>query len=123
MKRLLLALVIVGLSASPASAGRIGVNVARNLLHYDNNGAACAVLVDDYSEYTVEVFCFSEGSTWFTVRVPGVGTGSLTASVSGTGDCSGKVVTVRRKPGGVAVVRVVNTGTFDCYYHRAVVRW
>jgi len=124
MKRIIgIALGFVLLSATPAAAGQIGVNAARNLLHYDTPSDICLVLVDDYSDYTVEAACFGDGSTWFTVRVTGVGQGQLTATASATGDCSGKVVTVRRRPGGVAIVRVVNTGTFDCIYHRVAVRW
>ena len=128
MRKLLLgtalAFALVGLLAPVAHAGKIGVNAARNLKHYDNNGASCGVLVDDFLDYTVEAFCFGDGSTWFTVKVSGVPSHAIkSVNATGTGDCSGKKVTYKRKSGGVVIVRVVNNGSFDCTYKRVSVRW
>lgn len=63
------------------------------------------------------------GTKWFTVRVKDVGSGPLKAKAFGTGDCTGKTATVKRKPGGVAIVKVRNTGEFDCAYKSVAVRW
>lgn len=116
------ALVLVGTLTQPAVAGRAIVNAARNIVSYDS-APTCAVLVDDYSAYEVEVFCFGSGSTWFTVKLTGVGFGPLTARTFSTGDCTGKSLTVKRRPGGVAIVKVRNTGDFDCTYKSVSVRW
>ena len=68
-------------------------------------------------------YCFGGGATWFTVRVEGVGQGPLTAKAFGTGDCTGKSVSVKRKAGGVAIVKVRNAGDFECTYKSVTVRW
>lgn len=131
MKKILLATALavglVGALAGPAFAGRLSVNAARNVLRYDSTELAY-VSVDDYSDYDIEMFGVSfagEPTTtaWFTVRVRSVGSGPLTAKAFGTGDCTGKLVTVKRKSGGVAIVRVRHTGDFDCTYRSVTVRW
>jgi hypothetical protein len=118
-----LSAVLVCALAGPAVAGRISVNAARNILAWGHNGEFCDVSVDDFFDYEVTSYCFASGSAWFTVRVTGVGAGALTAKAFGTGDCAGKTVKVKRKSGGVAVVRVRNVGEFECAYKSATVRW
>jgi hypothetical protein len=125
MKRALgIALGLVLLLAAPASAGRVGVNVARHLVHPEAVGAR-QVIVEDVSAYTVEALCAGRGSTWFTVRVRRIASGIHLrgAYARGRGDCSGKRVTLKRRVGRTALVKVRNVGDFDCTYKRAVVSW
>ena len=48
MRRLMLALLIVGLTAAPASAGKASVNAARNIVAYDAPCEFGGVNVDDF---------------------------------------------------------------------------
>lgn len=119
------ALVLVGLVAGPAWAGRVSVNAARNVVRYNSTEFAY-VSVDEYAgEITMIGAALGQAPSvaWFTVRVSGVGAGALTATAFGTGDCTGKTVSVKRKAGDVAIVRVSHTGDFNCTYKSVTVRW
>ena len=70
----------------------------------------------------VIAFCFSDGRTWFKVRVRGV-TGEITRiQAAATGDCSGqRIKSVRR--GDSAFLKIINVGEFRCTYSTVVVRF
>lgn len=116
-----LSVLLVGVMATPALAARERVNAAENVTRYESIGEFCDVFVDDFSDFEVNVYCFDTGRTWFKVRVPGV-TGRVTRVIArGTGDCSGKRLSFRKR-GDVAIVKVTNVGEFDCSYSTIIVR-
>jgi hypothetical protein len=129
MRKFLAVGLAVGLTlalAGPASAGKVSVNAARNIVRYDASDLAY-VIVDDYADYEVETYGATIGNAvgwaWFTVRVEGVGSGPLSAKAFGTGDCTGRTISVKRRAGGVAIVKVRHSGDFDCTYKSVTVRW
>jgi hypothetical protein len=134
MKRIIgLALGFVLLSATPASAEKIGVDAGDAAVAWDSTEHA-DVFVSTYgggvslygSSYDDPDYGW-DSSAWVTIRVKGVGPGALTVRTPGTGDCTGKTMTFSRKPHHVVVVRIQHDAVagdeFDCTYKRVVVRW
>lgn len=107
----------VVMTASAAHAATITVNAARN--EYAHNSTRyCGVIVDDYFEYNVNVYCFGSGTAWFKVKVPGVRGKILSVNATGRGDCSGKHLSFRRSKSTptTVLVTISHSGDFDCTY-------
>jgi hypothetical protein len=124
MKRILFAVstfATVMILALPAWAETESVLAAEHVSRYDSGGGACGVIVDDYLEMEVNAYCFGGGHTWVKVRVPGVDGNVTRVSVQRRGDCSDLSVTYR-KNGDNVTVKIAESGDFDCYYKRVIVR-
>jgi hypothetical protein len=116
-----LTLVVVISTATVALAARVRVNAADNAVRWDST-EFCDVIVDDYFDHTVELYCFGEGRAYVIVRVPGV-RGRVTRVIAqGEGDCSGKEITWRKRDS-VVRVKILHRGDFDCTYTDVIVRY
>jgi hypothetical protein len=116
------ALVLVIALASPAFAAQVRVNAGDNARRSGDRGPLCMVEIDDYYAHQVHVYCINSGRTWFTVRVDGVDGHPRRISVRQTGDCAGRRVT-HRQSGETVLVKIENSGDFNCYYHAVTVRF
>jgi hypothetical protein len=117
------AVVFLAISASPAVAARAAVNAAENATRWDST-EGCGILVDDFAEMEVNLFCFVDGRAWVKVKVPDVAGRVTAVKARGTGDCSGKTITYRQR-GNVVNVKITHDADadqFDCYYSTVVVR-
>lgn len=127
MRRLVIAIaaVLPLVLATPASADSVRVNAAENISTWGTRGddyGGCAVRIDTFDDRDVRAFCWENGGTWFKVRVPGVDGDVTRVQAAETGDCSGQRITWK-KPNSTAIVRIANTGEFDCRYTTVVVRY
>jgi hypothetical protein len=117
----ILTLVVIISTATAALAARVRVNAADNAVRWDSTDL-CDVVVDDYLDHTVNLYCFGEGRAYVVVRVPGV-RGRVTRVIArGEGDCSGKEITYRKR-GDVVRVKILHRGDFDCTYADVIVRY
>ena len=109
--------------AGPAFADVQRVRAAAGFTDYASSNDGCGVLVDEGDRgLEVRTWCDPHGRTWFTVRVRGVDGEVEGITLGHAGDCSGLGAVVDRATSTGVVVRVRESGRFDCAVRTVTVR-